>query len=90
MNSSYTEQDMCVCVCDKEREREKKGGGGASEVAHKRTVPYNLPLLFIATNSPLLTPNRLITPRSTVEISIRPERNILLGKQRHKSHCDWG
>lgn len=38
----------------------------------KRTVPYNLPLLFIATNSSLLTPNKLITPRSTAEISNRP------------------
>lgn len=37
-----------------------------------RTVPYNLPLLFIATNIPLFTPNRLITPRSTAEISSRP------------------
>lgn len=67
MNSSYTEQDVCACVCVCAR-------------AHKRTVPYNLPLLFIATNSSLLTPNRLITPRSTVEISIRPKRNTTLGK----------
>lgn len=36
------------------------------------TVPYNLPRLFIATNSSLVTPYRLTTPRSTVEISIRP------------------
>ncbi len=60
---------VCVCVCVR---------------AHKRTVPYNLPLLFIATNSSLLTPNRLITPRSTVEISIRPKRNTTLGKHRQR------
>ncbi len=49
----------------------------------ERTVPYNLPLLFIATNSSLLTPNKLITPRSTVEISIRPKRNTTLQERKH-------
>lgn len=37
------------------------------------TVPYNLPRLFMATNKSLLTPYRLTTPLSTVEISMRPE-----------------
>lgn len=36
------------------------------------TVPYSLPLLFIATNSSLFTPYRLTTPLATVEISMRP------------------
>ncbi len=55
----------------------------------ERTVPYNLPLLFIATNSSLFTPNKLITPRSTVEISMRPKRNTVLGEQT-QSHTATG
>lgn len=43
------------------------------------TVPYSLPLLLMATNSSLFTPYRLTTPRSTAEISIRPEQ-----KARHR------
>lgn len=38
------------------------------------TVAYNLPLLFMATNRALFTPKRLTTPRSTVEISSRPDK----------------
>lgn len=55
-----------------------------------RTVPYNLPLLFIATNSWLLTPNRLITPRSTVEISIRPEWDTMLERGRVSATLRFG
>lgn len=47
------------------------------------TVPYNLPRLFIATNNSLFTPYRLTTPLSTVEISIRPDRDK---EQRNNKH----
>lgn len=40
------------------------------------TVVYNRPLLFMATNRALFTPKRLTTPRSTVEISNRPNREM--------------
>lgn len=40
------------------------------------TVVYNLPLLFMATKRALFTPKRLTTPRSTVEISSRPDEAI--------------
>lgn len=56
--------DACVRACVR-----APGEGGK-----KRTEPYSLPLLFIATNSSLRTPYKLMTPRSTAEISNRPER----------------
>lgn len=38
------------------------------------TVPYSFPFLFIAMKRALLTPNRLTTPLSTVDISKRPKK----------------
>lgn len=37
---------------------------------------YNLPLLFMAMKRALFTPKRLTTPRSTVEISSRPDKEM--------------
>lgn len=51
------------------------------------TVPCSLPLLLMATNSSLFTPYRLTTPRSTAEISIRPEQKGQTPRQRLDQSC---
>lgn len=51
------------------------------------TVPYSLPLLFMATNSSLFTPYRLTTPRSTAEISIRPEQKAQTPRYNSHQSC---
>lgn len=51
------------------------------------TVPYSLPLLLMATNSSLFTPYRLTTPRSTAEISIRPEQKAQTPRYNSAQSC---
>lgn len=48
------------------------------------TVVYNLPLLFMAMKRVLFTPKRLTTPRSTVEISSRPDKET---EDTHSCSC---